>query len=137
VSYWRFYYHLVWSTKSRLPLIDEVADRAIRDSLMLTSEEMALIPHAIGLMPDHVHFAVTIPPKLAVSEVVRRLKGGSSHAVNVARGMPNERFAWQPEYGALTLGEKSMPRLIEYVRNQRKHHSDHALWPEMELTNER
>jgi putative transposase len=100
MSRWRFFYHVVWATKNREPAIGELEETEIRRPLVMTAEDLDLIPHAIGMMPDHVHFAVSIPPQLPVADVVRRLKGGSSHAVNEARGMTYPRFWWQPDYGA-------------------------------------
>jgi putative transposase len=103
---------------------------------MLTSEDFDLVPHAIGIMPEHVHFAVSIQPKQAVSDVIRRLKGGSSHAVYEARGMTYPRFSWQPDYGAITFGERSLDQVVEYIRNQPLHHAEHSLWESLELTDE-
>jgi putative transposase len=137
VSRWRFFYHVVWATKSRVPAIGQLEDVEIRRSLQLTSEDLDLIPHAIGVMPDHVHFAVSIPPKLAVAEVIRKLKGGSSHAVNEARGMSYPRFWWQPDYGAITFGEGSLERVITYLRKQAEHHAELSLWDALELTDEK
>jgi putative transposase len=102
----------------------------------MTAEDLDLIPHAIGVMPDHVHFAVSIPPKVSVADVIRRLKGGSSHAVNVARGMSYPRLWWQSDYGAATFGERSLDQVVAYLRNQRQHHSDVSLWKELELTDD-
>ena|SRR5215217_3762982 len=136
MSRWRFFYHVVWSTKNREPAIGELEDVEIRRSLKMTSEDLDLIPHAIGVMPDHVHFAVSIPPKLAVADVVRRLKGGSSHAVNEARGMTYPRFWWQPDYGVVTFGERSLEQVIAYLRGQRQHHAQESLWKELEITDD-
>jgi putative transposase len=59
--------------------------------------------------------------KLALAEVVKELKGASSHDINheVRLGYP---FAWQRGYGALTLGEKQRPVAEVYVQNQKIHH---------------
>jgi putative transposase len=134
VSRWRFYYHVVWATKNREPVSGELEDTEVRRSLVMTAEVLDLIPHAVGIMPDHVHIAVSIPPKDAVADVVRRLKGGSSHAVNVARGMTCPRFWWQTDYGATTFSERALDQVIAYLRNQRQHHAANSIWQEYELT---
>ena len=77
----------------------------------------------------------TIPPKLAVAEGVRQLKGASSHYVNHQRG-GEQKFAWQDGYGVLTLGERSMPDVVKYVKNQRQHHSAGTIIPVFERTDE-
>jgi putative transposase len=39
-----------------------------------------------GLMPDHVHMMISIPPKYAVSQVIGCVKGKSASG-SVAKGM--------------------------------------------------
>src|SRR3954470_79918 len=119
MSRWRFFYHVVWATKSREPLIGDREETVIRKSLDDACQELDIVPHAIGMMPDHVHVAVSIPPRLRVSDAVQRLKGGSSHAVNHARAMAVPRFSWQPEYSANTFDEYALARVVEYINSQR------------------
>src|SRR5829696_8284905 len=109
MPYWKLHYHLVWATRERLPLIGEAEDQAIRRSFELTFADLELIPHAVGVMPDHVHLAVSVPPKVVVSEAVRRLKGPSANAVNNRIGAPRaETFRWQGDNGALSFGDSAL-----------------------------
>jgi putative transposase len=71
---------------------------------------------------DHVHLVVAIPPKHAVADVVKRLKGASSHDLNHGARLDYE-FAWQRGYGALSLGERQRPQAEAYVQNQKQHHA--------------
>ena len=91
MPYWRLFYRLVWATKERRPLIDAVVATAVVRSLRATCDEPGVRVFAIGMMPDHVHVAVSIPPRLALADFVRRLKGASSYAANgliTARARP-------------------------------------------------
>jgi putative transposase len=86
-------------------------------------------------MPDHLHLAVSIPPKVAIADIVRRLKSASSLIVNRAEGEGEKgRFAWQAEYGVISLGERSLPDVVAYVRNQRAHHADRTVRSSYEET---
>ena len=115
MPYWRLFYHLIWATKDRAPLLDEAAVAAVEQSIRDTCEEPKVRLIAIGFMPDHVHLVASIPPRLAIADFVGRLKGASSYAAN---GIPREaRFSWQAEYGILSFGEKALPTVIDYVRN--------------------
>ncbi len=89
-------------------------------------EELGLKIHAAGNVENHVHIVVSIPPKLAVAECVRQLKGASAFAINQ---MPNRstKFTWQGGYGALTLGERSLPIVMAYTANQKEHHRTNKL----------
>jgi putative transposase len=135
LSYWRLFYHLVWATKRREPLI--LGDRAevIERSLRASCHDNGAVVHAIGLMPDHAHVAVSIPPRIAVSSFVQQLKGESSHMLNHGAGREGaDWFGWQPQFGAVSFGERSLGEIVAYVENQLAHHADQTLWPLFELT---
>jgi putative transposase len=129
MSFWRLYYHLVWATKNREPLINESAGDVIRRSIQHVCSESGVLVHAIGAMPDHVHLAASIPPRTSISSFMQRVKGNSSHLVNRSLQQPiGEWFFWQPEYGVLSFGDASLSRVVEYVENHATHHADDDLW---------
>lgn len=123
MAFWRLHYHLVWATYQREPLLVDDTQRQIYGALLGKAKALRLIVHAIGSMPDHIQLAVSIPPKLAVAECVRQLKGASAHYVN---HLPNAlgNFGWQDGYGALSFGERSLRQVIAYVKNQKRHHRE-------------
>jgi putative transposase len=91
--------------------------------------------HAIGIMPDHVHVAASVPPSVALAEVIGRIKGASAHAVNHQPDRPPDRsFSWQAEYGIHSFGEKALPNVVEYIQNQQEHHASQRLWSALENT---
>jgi len=132
VPYVKFYYHLVWATKQREPLITDDRVDVVRQSLAAIAVKHDVFVHAIGIMPDHVHLAVSIPPRYAVSDIVQKLKGLSSRRIREGVVQPGDGFAWQPEYGALTFGEKSLADVIGYVTNQQEIHAKRLLRPSFE-----
>lgn len=132
MSYWRLFYHIVWATHDREPLIvGDVATIVVR-SLREAARDLQVNVHAIGVMPDHVHIAISIPPKLAVAIVVGRLKGAASYAVNTTGATGPSTFAWQAEYGVLSFSEKALPDVTAYITNQAERHTSNHLWPSME-----
>jgi putative transposase len=132
----RLFYHLIWTTKNREPLIGREEEALIRRSFELTISNLDLIPHAIGVMPDHVHVVVSAPPKISPSEIVRRFKGASSREMNKREDRSLSTFAWQDEYGVLSFGERALPTIVEYVMNQPTHHANGTLWPGLERTSD-
>jgi putative transposase len=125
MSYWRLYYHLVWGTRGRQSTIDGPRAAVLQRSFRATCREEGAIVHAIGIMPDHVHLAVSIPPRIPVAGFVRLLKGSSSHLVN-RRGDKKDgiAFARQAEYGVVSFGERSRPDVVAYVENQKQRRAD-------------
>jgi putative transposase len=130
---WRLFYHLVWATRNRAPLLDAVATRTVERSIRATCHEHRAVVHAVGIMPDHVHVALSIPPSVAISTFVGRVKGSASHLLNHANGTSNDRsFAWQAEYGTVSFGEKNLPDVVAYVENQEIRHAQDHLWKSLE-----
>jgi len=124
MTYWRLFYHLVWSTKLREPVIDDRIEAIVRGSINGSVSDKGGTIYAIGVMPDHVHVALSIPPKYSISEVVNAIKGVSSHLLGHELHDPVHPWpGWQPEYGVLSFSERSLDRVIEYVDHQREHHA--------------
>jgi len=123
MPYWKLYYHFVWSTKGRQPLINASLEPAIYRAIAAKVLEMGGTVHAIGGTSDHVHLAVSVPPKVALAKFIGDVKGNSSHYVNSVV-KPDFEFHWQDEYGVLSFREKDLPGVVKYIQNQRKHHAD-------------
>jgi putative transposase len=121
---------VIWATKGRSPLIGEAEETIIAESLRMTGARMRLIVHAIGMVADHVHVALSIPPSVSVADAVGRLKGGSSFLVG--QRLAENGFAWQSEYGAISLTDRALPVVIEYVENQKQRHADNELIQRLE-----
>jgi putative transposase len=137
LPYWQLYYHFVWSTEKREPLINSGLEPGLFEYLRWKGSELGGTVHAVGGSDDHVHIAVSIPPRLAVATYVAQLKGASSHWVSQTFGNALPFFAWQRGYGAVTFGRQALPRVIEYVIQQRERHQTGELIPEMEEIGDR
>jgi putative transposase len=123
MPYWRAFYHIVWTTKHRMPLITPEIEALIFPSIIHKAREMGAIVYALNGTTDHVHLAAAIPPRVAVAQLVGELKGRSSFIVN---HRCDDNFAWQKGYGVHTFGERHLPWLINYVQRQKEHHADHT-----------
>jgi len=135
MSYWKLYYHFVWATKNRLPLIDPPLEPELYRAIHAKAKDMGGFVHALGGIEDHVHFAVSIPPKIALAKFVGDVKGNSSHYVNhVVK--PDFEFYWQDEYAVLSFGEKNLSSVVGYINNQKRHHADGTLIAAMEQMDE-
>jgi putative transposase len=115
-------YHLVFTTKNRVPLIRE----DLRDDLygyiggILRGEGGVLL--AIGGMPDHVHLLAKLKTDVAVSTMVQKIKAKSSKRMN-ERAISPERFEWQAGYGVFSVSESLTDKVRRYIRNQEEHHA--------------
>jgi putative transposase len=133
MTFWRTYYHFVWSTADRLPLITESIEVELYNYIRSKCHALKCHLHAIGGINDHIHLVASIPPNLSISDFVKRIKGSSSHFVNQAKLEPDFKFAWQREYGVFSLGGQQLDRAVNYVNNQKEHHAGGSIERFLEL----
>ena len=121
MTYWRLHYHIIWSTMDRQSLLTPNVEKIFYGVIYQKAKELDLKVHAAGNVDDHAHVVLSIPPKIAVADCVRQLKGASAYAINHRDG-GDRQFKWQAGYGALTIGDRSLNIVMEYVARQKEHH---------------
>jgi REP element-mobilizing transposase RayT len=73
-------------------------------------------------MPDHVHILVGLKLSMALSNLVRDVKNASTNFINGKRWVLG-RFSWQEGFGAFSYGHSQLTGIINYVRDQERHHA--------------
>jgi len=126
MTYWRLHYHLIWSTNERERSITPEREKMFYGVIYGKAKELDLKIHSAGNIEDHIHIVISIPPKIAVADCVRHLKGASAFAINHMAGS-DSKFKWQGGYGALTIGERSLETIMEYAAKQKEHHHENKL----------
>ena len=131
MPYWQLFYHLVWSTKNRQPLLTPLVEKHIYGYLTGKAVGLKGVVYTIGGTVDHVHMVVAIPPAISVSKFVGQVKGVASTRFNKS-GVSDVRFEWQDEYGAFSFDAKRLPNYIAYVERQKEHHAAGTTIPVLE-----
>ena len=125
--------HMVWHTKTSLPLltptVEPVAHRCLKKRIIDTPGAFV---HEIGGTETHVHLAVTIPPTLTISDWIGELKGGTSHDVNQQMDRQQKVLQWQAGYGVVSFGTKDLDWVKAYIQNQRQHHQQRTAQERLE-----
>ncbi len=135
MPYWQLFYHAVWATRFREPLISAEVESAIHGLLRGKAVGLGAEVFALNGMEDHVHMVISIPPKLSVAGFIGKVKGATSTRFNKA-SLLNRPFFWQEEYAVLSFDKKRLPRYVAYVRNQKDHHAKNSIIPILERTEE-
>ena len=117
-TYLSLYYHLIFSTKNREPLIGSAWRPALHDYLGGTVNGLGGQSLTVGGVDDHVHLLVQLDATHRLSDFMRELKKASSAWAAAKTGS----FAWQEGYAALTVSASAVPDVREYIRNQEVHH---------------
>lgn len=120
-SFTNLLYHVVFSTKNRIPIITpEIQERLYEYMGGVIRNEQGILLE-IGGVADHVHLLVKVPPSKAVADFMRVLKTSSSKWVHETWPEASQ-FAWQTGYGAFTVSHSIVPKVRRYIQEQEKHH---------------
>lgn len=131
----QLYLHCIWATWDRLPLITSDIQKVVYAAIIQQCEQLKCTVIAVGGVEDHVHFLTSFPPTLSISDLIKQIKGSSSHLIN-HEFKPVEVFKWQGSYGAFTVSHAAIDNVASYVRNQAIHHSQKSIIPTWEITPE-
>jgi putative transposase len=115
------YFHCVFSTKERRPLITPELRERLWPFLGGIARQNKMKAVEIGGVEDHLHILLSLPATVSISKAMQLIKGGSSKWVHET--FPEHRsFAWQEEYGAFSVSVSQLEKTIEYIRKQPEHH---------------
>ena len=121
MSYVSSYYHCVFSTKERRPLIPPELQERLWPYLGGIARQNDMKAIEIGGMPDHVHLLLSLPSTLAIAKAMQLIKGGSSKWVHAS--FPEHRlFGWQVKYGAFSVSVSQLDKTVQYIQRQPEHH---------------
>jgi len=121
MSYVSSYFHCVFSTKERRPLITPALRERLWPYLGGIARENDMTAVSIGGVADHVHLLLALKATMPVSKAMQLIKGGSSKWVHDT--FPDQRtFQWQEKYGAFSVSLSQLEKIVHYIENQEEHH---------------
>jgi putative transposase len=132
----QIFYHIVFSTANREPVIRCEARDNLYKYIWGILENNKCHPYQIGGYADHLHILTHLHPTIALASLIKDIKVASSGFIKGQRIMPLFRN-WQTGYAAFTFSNSDKDRLIQYVINQEEHHRKKSFREELiELLNE-
>jgi putative transposase len=134
MPYCQLYYHFVWSTRNREPLLTAPVERLIFDYMRWKAVELGGAVFALNSAADHVHLVASVLHRVPVASFVGQVKAAASTKFN--RRSPEEPLNWADEFGAMTFDGKRLPYVIAYVERQKEHHAAGTIIPVLERTEE-
>jgi REP element-mobilizing transposase RayT len=125
------YLHIVFSTKHRVPYLQE---RGVREEmhryLATVCQSLGFPALEVGGVEDHVHLLCRLGRTLALADFLRDLKRASSLWPK-ERGGPLADFYWQSGYGAFSISPAHVNGVQEYIRNQEEPHRQESFQDEL------
>ena len=120
-SFTKLWIHAIWATKNRQELIGFSIEKTLYDFIWQELTELGCPVRIINGMPDHVHVLFLQNPQKTISDIVKQIKGSSSHFMNRGEFIL-EKFAWQTGFGAFSVSESQLDAVCNYIKNQKQHH---------------
>jgi putative transposase len=125
-TYTQIHLHLVFAVQNRKSLILSNWEDRLYEYITGIVQQNKHKMIIINGMPDHLHIAIGMRPTQSLSDLMQDIKGSSSKWINDNK-LATGHFQWQEGYGAFSYNKSQLPRLIEYIKNQKEHHSKKSL----------
>jgi REP element-mobilizing transposase RayT len=132
MPYVKVWLHIVWSTKNRFPYLTPEIRPQVFQHLRDNATDKGIFLDFVSGYQEHVHCLVSLGTEQTISEIVRLMKGESSHWIN-QNGLTKAKFSWQSDYFCVGVSESMLGRTRDYIRNQEIHHSRRRFEDEFEL----
>ena len=116
--------HIVWSTKYRYGVLRGEVQIRCRDLIRQTCDSFDIVILKGVVSKDHIHLHLSYPPKLSVSEIVKRVKGRSARLLLDEFAELKKRYwgqhLWGIGYGAWSSGNITDEMIDAYLEHHRQ-----------------
>ena len=116
--------HIVWVTKYRYPVLQGDIQQRCRTLIMQICDTEDVIIMKGVVSKDHVHMHIEYPTRLAISELMKRLKGRTSRLLQQEFPQLQKQYwgkhFWAIGYGAWSTGnitDEIIDKYLEHHRN--------------------
>lgn len=120
-SYNKIWIHAIWATKNRMPFIQPAIEQQVYRFISNQLREQGCPVRIINGMPDHIHCLFLLTPNKSIADVIKQIKGSSSHYINHNDLIP-DKFSWQTGYASFSVSESVVDKVYRYIKNQKLHH---------------
>jgi len=105
--------------------------KPLYDHFLEKAKETNIPFEQLNIQPEHVHALIDLPPNRCLSDIVRIIKGESTHWINKNKLLKN-RFGWQRGYGAYSVSATKLKTVKSYIQNLTEHHKRKTFTDEYE-----
>ena len=125
--------HIVWVTKYRYKVLTGDIQKRIRKIIIqiCDAEDVKILSGVVS--KDHIHLHIEYPPKLSISDFVKKAKGRSSRLIQKEFPSLSKRYwgthFWAIGYGAWSTGNITTKMIEEYLQHhfKQKSNQEHSI----------
>ena len=129
-TYTQILYQIVWSTKNRKACLKQSHREELFKYIWGICNNKHCHLYQINAVEDHIHIITHLHPSVALADFVKDIKTASSTWIKRENKFPGFE-SWQIGYAAFTYALNAKDDLIEYVKNQEKHHQKRSFINEL------
>ena len=119
-TFTQLYVHIIFSTRNR----EKSLSKSFREEVFkYTAGIINKKGHkslAVNGAIDHIHIFLGFKPAIKISDFVKDIKLTTGDFIKERKFVNN--FYWQEGYGAFTYSHSQLNDVINYIKNQEKHH---------------
>ncbi len=130
-SFNKIWIHAIWGTKDRTALIHQGIEQNVYQFISDQLREQGCPVRLINGTPDHIHCLFLLNPQKSITDVIKHIKGISSHYIN-HNNLISEKFSWQTGYAAFSISESVVEKAYQYIKSQKQHHEKKTFSQEYE-----
>ncbi len=114
--------HFVWSTKNRIPYLEnkEIRD-ALWEHIKYNGRRKDIYIDFVNGYKEHCHCLVSLGGDQTISKVMQLIKGESAFWFN-KQNFVKKKLEWQDEYFAASVSYSGIDAVRDYLKNQEEHH---------------
>ena len=122
-TYSQIYIQIVFAVQGRQNLIPKQRRQELHKYItgIVQNREQKML--SVFCMPDHTHLLVGLKPSIAISDLVRDIKAGSSKFISDNNWVTG-KFNWQEGFGAFSYSKSQIDTVIRYILKQEEHHKE-------------
>ena len=121
-TYTQIHIQFVFAVKFRKALIEDSYKQELYQYITGIVQSYGHKMLAINGVADHIHIFIGMRPTQSISDLMQDVKGNSSKWINEKKFL-KVKFEWQGGYGAFSYSKSHVQNVINYVKNQEKHHA--------------
>jgi REP element-mobilizing transposase RayT len=125
----RLFFHIVWTTRRRVRILDAPAALFLERYLRAVARQERARVLALGVVASHVHVLVETHAMTSIPRLVQRFKGGSSVLINREGHLAHaaKTLRWAKGYAVHTVGRPGLDAARAYVRSQGDRHPEERI----------
>jgi len=121
IEYNNIYLHFVFTTFNRTKIILEKHRDRIEKYITGIINNNGCHLYRIYANPEHVHFLVSLDPKIDSEGLATIIADSSERFINENKLSPRY-FNWQQSCSAFSVSKGDVDKVCKYIMNQKEHH---------------